>query len=306
MKFDRISDTVTLIDVEPPIPGWSEFIGIYVLIDDRIGIIDVGPQVSHASLIDGLKALAIDPKRVSHVMLTHIHLDHAGAIGELIDFLPNAVVVVHPRGAPHLINTEKLWDGSLKTSGELALLQGRPRNIPESRVISAHDGMRISLGERIELEVIHTPGHASHHVSFLDINSGMLFVGEASGICNMGAGFLRLATPPPLVLEPTIASIDRLLERHPTGICYSHFGFSNDAEALLRGARDQLELWKEIIADSFKQGETDPESILPVLIEKDTALEKLQQLSEDQMSRERYFMTNSVKGFIEYLSRNPA
>jgi glyoxylase-like metal-dependent hydrolase (beta-lactamase superfamily II) len=297
MKIHRLSEQLTMIDVQPPIRGQSEFIGPYVLSAEQVALIDVGPHSSAGNLIAGLTALDVDPENVSCILLTHIHIDHAGAVGDLLEFLPNARVIVHPRGSPHLVNTERLWQGSLQVLGELAEMYGRPPNIPQERILLGEDGMRIGLGSGVELEVIHTPGHAAHHLSFLEQKSGFLFAGEAGGGYVAKVDLLRPETPPPLRLDHKLASIDKLLERRPKTIYYAHFGSGEDAQSKLRRYREQLKLWQSVVSEALRNG-AQSEEIFTALMEKDVSLEGLKKLPEDLYQRERYFMYISIKGFV--------
>jgi glyoxylase-like metal-dependent hydrolase (beta-lactamase superfamily II) len=157
--------------------------------------------------------------------------------------------------------------------------------------------MRIGLGNGIELEVIHTPGHAAHHLSFLEPKSGLLFAGEAGGDYVAKVDLLLPATPPPFMLDIKLASINKLLERKPTTIYYAHFGSGGDAQSKLRRYRDQLQLWQSVVSEALRNG-AQPEEIFAALMEKDASLEGLKKLPEDQYQRERYFMFNSIKGFV--------
>lgn len=297
MKIHCLSERLKMIDVQPPIPGQSEFIGIYVLSGEQVALIDVGPYSSAGNLIKGLTALHIDPQNVSYIFITHIHIDHAGALGDLLEFLPNARVIVHPKGVAHLVNTEKLWQGSLQVLGDLAEKYGRPRNIPQERVLPAEDGMRIGLGKGVELEIIHTPGHAAHHMSFLEEKTGILFAGEAGGDYAAKVDLLRPATPPPLIVRYKLASIDKLLERKPTTIYYAHFGCGGDAQSKLRRHKEQLNLWRSVVSEALQKG-AQPDAIFSALMEKDVNLEGLKRLPQDQYQRECYFISNSIKGFV--------
>jgi len=291
-----------MIDVEPPVAGWDEFIGPYVLGARQVALVDVGPSSSAGNLIDGLKALYIKPKSVSHILLTHVHLDHAGAIGELLEFLPQANVVVHPKGAPHLADTDKLWEGSAKTLGDLAEKYGRPQNVAPERIVPVEDGMRIGLGDGLDLEVMYTPGHAVHHLSFFERGSGMLFAGEAGGVYTSRDDLLRPATPSPFILEQKLASIDKLVERKPTTICYGHFGPGKDARHNLLRYREQLELWREVVSEILASG-AGSEAIFSELMERDANLESMKDLPEDQYQRECYFMINNIRGFVGYVEK---
>ncbi|MDY6912079.1 MAG: MBL fold metallo-hydrolase [Chloroflexota bacterium] len=302
MEIHQLAYDLNMIDVSPEIPGWEEFIGSYIFGRDQLALIDVGPRSTAGTLIDGIKSLHIDPKRFRYILLTHIHIDHAGAIGELLEFLPKAKVVVHPKGASHLTNTGKLWEGSLQTLGDLAEKYGRPQNIPAERIIPAEDGLLIRLGEKIGLEVIYTPGHAAHHMSFLEPQSGVLFAGEAGGVYTSKADLLRPTTPSPFNLEQTMASIDKLLQRNPSTIFYGHFGHGGDASGQLWRHREQLSLWLRVIGRAHQAG-GDREAIFSELLYRDVTLEGLKELSEDQYLRARYFINNSINGFLGYVEK---
>lgn len=301
MEAHHLSECLSMIDVQPPIPGHSEFIGIYVFGSEQVVLVDVGPHCSAGSLIEGLESLGVNPKSVRHILLTHIHIDHAGAAADLLKFLPQARVVVHPRGRAHLVNTERLWQGSRQVLGDLAEKYEKPPNIPEERILPAEDGMCIGLGDEMEIEVIHTPGHAAHHLSFLEKRSGLLFVGEAGGDYLSRVDLLRPATPPPLIAKYALASINKLLERKLTTIYYAHFGCGGEAKGKLRRYRRQLQLWQKVIEEALKNG-AHPQAILSALIENDATLKGLKNLPPELYQRECYFIYNSIKGFVSNIN----
>lgn len=302
MQTYHLSEHLSMIDVQPPISGWNEFVGVYVLGREQMALIDAGPYCSAGNLINGLDELGIERENVSYIFLTHIHIDHAGAAGELLQHLPNARVVVHPRGAPHLANPDKLWEGSLKTLGELAKKQGRPQNVAPERIIAAEEGTIIPLGDEFELEVIHTPGHAAHHMSFFDRRSGKLFAGEAGGAYTAKVNLLRPATPPPLLLEHYLESIDKLLRRDATGIYYAHYGPGKDARTKLQRHKEQAKLWREVICDALEHG-AEYDGIFSKLMAEDASLNGLKELPKDQYQREHYFIINAIGGFVGYIEK---
>lgn len=304
MKIHNLAPNLSMIDVEPPIPGWEEFIGVYVLKGEQVALIDVGPQSSAGKLIEGLEALKVNPQHVSHILLTHIHLDHAGAVGGLLGSLPNARVVVHPKGVPHLVNPGKLWEASINTLGDMARQYGRPHPVPPERIIAAEDGSNIALGDKIELEAIYTPGHAAHHLSFLEAGSGMLFAGETCGVYLETVAFLRPSTPPPLILEQALASIDRLLERNPGTVYFGHFGSGGDARLQLSRHKGQLQLWRTVIGEALGKGIEEPEAILSKLLARDPFLKNLEKLPQAQYQRERFLMLSGIKGFLGDITQN--
>ncbi|GAI02482.1 unnamed protein product, partial [marine sediment metagenome] len=164
MKTYSLAHNLKLIDVAPPIPGFEKFISVYVLKAKKVALIDVGPSVSVENLMAGLGELNINPTDISYIFATHIHIDHAGGIGKAIKQMPNAMVVVQERGRPHLIEPARLWEDSQRALGERALKYGAIEPVPQDKILVVKEGMIINLGE-MKIEVLSTPGHASHHLS---------------------------------------------------------------------------------------------------------------------------------------------
>ncbi len=192
------------------------------------------------------------PSEIDYIILTHIHIDHAGGAGTALRDMPRAKVLAHSQALRHLVDPTKLWEASLKTLGDLALQYGRIEPVPEDRVAAATDLMTIDLGRGLVLEVHLTPGHAAHHLSLFDRKNGILIAGEAAGVCVNGA--VRMATPPPFRLDETLSSIDRLISLEPKTLCYGHFGCYGDAVERLRLARSKLLTWHEIVGSAAREG----------------------------------------------------
>jgi glyoxylase-like metal-dependent hydrolase (beta-lactamase superfamily II) len=225
-------------------------------------------------------------------VLTHIHIDHAGGIGKAVGAMPNAMVVVHERALPHLVNPEKLWAASLRTLGDLAIKYGEIEPVPAARIVAAQDNMKLDLGG-IELEVYFTPGHAIHHLSLFDRAHGILLAGEAAGVCTDGK--VRPATPPPFKLEEMLASVDKLIGLKPIKLCYGHFGCYDNGLARLEQYRKKLLTWQQIVIDETGLGKS-AEVILSVLRERDRDLSYLDKLGEDEYQREMVLLLNSIRG----------
>ena len=301
MKVYRLAHNIGLIDVAPPITGFEDLIGIYVLGGDKIALIDVGPSVSLGNLFSGLEELGISPQDVSYILVTHIHLDHNGGIGGAIKQMPNAIAIVHERGKPHLADPARLWKSSQHVSGELAFKYGQPEPVPRDRMLIAKEGMTINLGG-MEIEVLLTPGHASHHLSFLERKKGRLFVGEAAGVYIEDIDLVRPATARPFHLVQTLATLDRLISVDPIVLCYSHFGCATGAQDKLRAYKQQLILWGNVIAEQMAD-KADLQDIYNKIKERDRSLERLNDLPPDQRQRELYFAENSIKGYIDYFKK---
>jgi glyoxylase-like metal-dependent hydrolase (beta-lactamase superfamily II) len=173
--------------------------------------------------------------------------------------------------------------------------------VPADRIAEASDRMLIDLvGTR--LEVYLTPGHAVHHLSLFDRDSGTLIAGEAAGVCVNGV--IRPATPPPFKLEETVASIDRLIGLEPRKICYGHFGCYDNGLERLRHYREKLFLWYEIIKSEAARG-TGIDDMLPLLKKRDRDLDYLDVLNRDEYARELVLLNNSILGMAGTTRRSP-
>lgn len=278
------------------IDGLEGFIGSWVFDGDITFIVDVGPKTSLPTLLEGLQELGM--KRLDYIFLTHVHIDHAGATSSLITCFPEAKVVCHPLGITHLIDPQKLWEGSQKVLGPLALKYGEIDPVPERNILSSDDF------KSEDIRIILTPGHAAHHLSVL--HHHRLFAGEAGGIfLDFGDEYyLRPATPPRFILEETVASIDKLLETQAQDIYYAHAGFHRDARKMLKRYREQLFFWRDIVAEQMKeQGKNDLiDRCISMVVERDELLRSLRIMKKEERDRESFFTRNSLLGFIEYLT----
>lgn len=200
----------------------------------RVGdvLIDPGPESSVESL---LAALGGEEPRA--LLLTHIHLDHAGATGALVRRWPGVEVFVHERGAPHLIDPEKLLASASRLYGdEMDRLWGEVLPVPEDRVTA------LSGGETVHgLEVAYTPGHASHHVSYFDPESGRAFVGDTAAVRIPPSDFIQPPTPPPDIdLEAWSGSLDLIEAWTPASLGLTHFGAIEDPVVHIAAVRRRL------------------------------------------------------------------
>ena len=225
--------------------GFAGITGAFVVRGERTALVETGPKSSLEHQLAGLDAAGIE--RVDCVVVTHIHLDHAGAAGSLAARWPDARVYVHPVGAPHLADPSKLWSSASRIYGDaMETLWGGIDPIPPDRIVEVHDGDTIDLGGGVTLRAVETPGHARHHHALLDESTGVLFSGDALGVRLPDAGVIRPATPPPeFDLEAAIASIGRIRDRAPARLCFTHFGLSDgeDPEATCEAAVDALVEW---------------------------------------------------------------
>lgn len=186
-------------------------------------IVETGPRSSIDHVLAGLDRA--DVASLEKIVVTHIHLDHAGAAGTLCRHFPDAEVYVHEVGAPHLADPTKLWSSAARIYGDdMERLWGGIDPIPEDRIHPLKDGDTVGLGGRT-LTAVDTPGHAYHHHSFVDSATGIMFTGDALGVRLPDVGIVRPATPPPeFHLEKAIASIERIRSLEPSQVWLTHFG----------------------------------------------------------------------------------
>jgi glyoxylase-like metal-dependent hydrolase (beta-lactamase superfamily II) len=200
-------------------------------------MIDPGPTSCLNTLLEGL-----DGERPRALLLTHIHLDHAGASGSLVQRWPDLEVYVHERGARHMLSPERLLDSARQLYGDdMDRLWGDMLPVPERNIRVLHGGERLWGGE---FEVAYTPGHASHHVSFL--HDGTAFVGDVGGARIAGARLTIPPTPPPDIdLEKWHTSIELIRAWEPRRMVMTHFGESDDVDAQLAELSSRLDEWAE-------------------------------------------------------------
>jgi len=220
-----------------------------------VALIDPGPTSTLANLDDELARAGISWADVRHLLLTHIHLDHAGAAGTIVRAHPHVRVYVHEKGAPHLMDPTRLLSSATRLYGdEMDRLWGEVRAVPQEVLTVLRGGERIDLGRPVH--VAYTPGHASHHVSyFID---GIAFVGDTTGVRVVPDGYVLPATPPPDVeLVAWKESLERIAAWHPDALFLTHFGPSAPARTHVSAFTDHLEWTSALVKASIARAEAD-------------------------------------------------
>ncbi|WP_236031250.1 MBL fold metallo-hydrolase [Ktedonospora formicarum] len=286
-----------------PFQGEHDIIGAYLLADGgEIALIDPGPGSTSEALLDGIRQAGFDPARVTHLLATHIHLDHTGGIGTLLHTMPEARVLVHSKGASHLINPDKLITSSARIYGErMQELWGSIDPVPEHNVQIINDGDVLTIAQR-RLEVHYTPGHASHHIIFFDVHSGDLFAGDVAGVRLQGVDYVRPPTPPPdLDIEAWSASIDTLKRLRPDVLYLAHFGPTSTPIPHLEHLREKLYSWGDFVLHAMRDGLSEG-AIIDRLIEH--VQPELKRVSSEERTLKRYeIATNyamTVQGYMRY------
>ncbi len=213
----------------------------YLVRGERTGLIESGTAAAGEHLADQLSSL-LGARRLDYIFLTHIHLDHAGGAGALAARYPDAAVVVHARGLPHLIDPSRLIEGVQRASPSLFPLYGRPTLIPEDQLVGVVGGESFDLGDGIQIDVVASPGHAPHHVCFYEPRSRTLFTGDAVG--NWGIPVhVPLTVPPRFTLETGLETLETLRQLHPRSLAYTHFGITKNAVGQIDGYARTLTAW---------------------------------------------------------------
>lgn len=213
-----------------------------------VALIDPGPSTTHQSLKESLRRKGISITDVRQILLTHIHLDHAGVTGTLVRENPGIEVLVHERGAMHMIDPSKLLASAGRLYGaDMDRLWGDFIPLPAARVKALKGEERIVAAGR-ELEVAYTPGHASHHVSYFDGASRVAFVGDTAGIRRTGRDYIMPPTPPPDIdLDAWRTSEDRILSWEPETLFLTHFGPFHGARMHFQDMTERLGVWSGIV-----------------------------------------------------------
>lgn len=289
-----------MVDLEPM--GIKNLIASYVLKGNKVAIVESGPMASIRNLLAGLREIGIKTKEVDYVTVSHVHADHAGGAGALLRHLPNAKLLAHAKGAPHLVKPKKLWTQTKQILGKVAEMYGEVQPVPEKRIIIGTDGMVINLGEDVELEVLETPGHASHELSFHENNDRGIFPGDTAGIYLNEFDMVIPTTPTPFRLEKALASLNRLVEMTPKKLYYTHFGPADDAVKKLKAYAAQLKLWGKIILEGM-ESEEELESLYERILEKDASMKAAAEFISNHVVLGGDTIRN-IQGFIEYFRKS--
>jgi glyoxylase-like metal-dependent hydrolase (beta-lactamase superfamily II) len=298
----------TVVTIDSVMHGAEGVTAVYYLPGPRPAIIETAPATSLRSVLAGLAAAGVTD--LDWIVLTHIHLDHAGAAGHLAQRFPRARVVVRAEGAPHLVDPSRLWASAARLYPDMEGLWGTMLPIPAHRIdVVSADGVVADLGDGRRLEAVYTPGHARHHMALFEPSSGDLFTGDAAGVFLEEVGAVHPATPPPeFDLEANLESLRRLQALGATRAFPTHFGLSavdpsdlfDEAAASLRRAVCVAE---EVVAG----GGGEPEIALGL---RDDELAALPRLSEDEELANRLGETTSYElnaaGIARYLRKRGA
>jgi len=276
---------------------------VYLLDGPRKAIVDSGPASSAPAVLAGIRQAGIDPADINYIVITHVHLDHAGGAATLLTDMPQAKVVVHRRGARHMVNMEKLVAGTIAAQGaEILGRYGECLPVPPERIISVDEGNAIELGDGQVLEFMDTPGHAPHELCIRETKNGGVFTGDALGLLLGGRRTLLACHPPPsFVPELVLATVDRLRNMKPAYLYFAHFGASADSEAVLGHIARQIRKLVDA-AMEYRPGDYEAMTERLMAMMRDD-LEPIRDMGEIYRFSRDYLVKSGVAGFVDYFKK---
>jgi glyoxylase-like metal-dependent hydrolase (beta-lactamase superfamily II) len=237
----------SVFQIDTKMAGYPGITAGYLIRGSRPCLVETGTAPSAPIVAAALESLGVGAADLASVVVTHIHLDHAGGAGDIAARYPSAQIVVHERGARHLADPSRLMASAKMVYGDaLDKLFGALAPVPASRIVSVGDTGTVDLGDGRRLDAHYSPGHAKHHVGLIDSLSGDLYVGDAAGVYIPETGDLRPATPPPdFDLEVALDSLRKFRSLEPTRLLFSHYGPVSDVDTILERSAEEITVWVE-------------------------------------------------------------
>ncbi|MEU8198997.1 MBL fold metallo-hydrolase [Microbispora amethystogenes] len=293
-------------EIDTRMAGYSGITAGYLILGDRPCLVETGTSTSAPVVRDALSSLGVGPDDLATVVVTHIHLDHAGGVGDIAAYYPSAEIVVHEKGARHLADPSRLMASAKMVWGDkLDVLFGALTPTDAARIRALGDTGTIDLGGGRTLSSHYSPGHAKHHVGLLDSLTGDLYVGDAAGVYLPETGDLRPATPPPdFDLDVALDSIALFSALTPQRLLFSHYGPVGDVPSILERSAEELRVWVDLTRRAHAEGMEVDHAVAMV---RDRTRERYAALRGDDATAERFELlseaASNVAGIIHWLDR---
>ena len=243
-------------EIDTLLGGWERVTAGYLIEGPAPVLVETGSQSSVPALLAALAEHGVGADDLAGVAVTHIHLDHAGGVGDVARAFPRATVYVHEKGARHLAEPDRLVRSAAQVYGDLLdSLYGRLDPTPAERIHVLADGETIAVGPGRTLTTVDSPGHAKHHLALHDSGSGILFAGDAVGVRLPDVGVLRPSTPPAdFDLDQALTSLRKFADRRPAGVALAHYGLLPEPSVMLEEAEGVLRQWAEVAERAWREG----------------------------------------------------
>jgi glyoxylase-like metal-dependent hydrolase (beta-lactamase superfamily II) len=302
VDVEEVAENIYMIDDR--VCSISKLGSVYLLDEEKKALVDSGPPSSASAVLEGIKKIGVKAEDINYIIVTHIHLDHAGGTGVLLERMPQAQVLVHYKGAKHLVKLTELMESATRTQGRRIIAQyGEVVPVEPERVGIIHDNDVIQLSGEQVLDFIDAPGHAPHELCIFEKRNRGIFVGDALGLYLADGEVLLPCHPPPSFdVEMSISTIKRLMTLNASQLYFAHFGASGRAQETLQMAIDQIQVYAGMVAAAVSENGLDgvaerlSKELRPALepLKKQPAVYKL--VSED-------LLPSGINGFINYYSK---
>lgn len=293
-------------EIDTRMAGYSGITAGYLILGDRPCLVETGTATSAPVVRDALASLGVGPGDLATIVVTHIHLDHAGGVGDLAGFYPEAEIVVHEKGARHLADPSRLMASARMVWGDkLDVLFGEMSPTEAARIRALGDTGSVDLGNGRTLSSHYSPGHAKHHVGLIDSGTGDLYVGDAAGVYLPQTGDLRPATPPPdFDLRTALDSIALFEALGPQRLLFSHYGPVDDVQTTLERSAEELRVWVDLTRQAHSAGMDLDHAVAMV---RDRTRERYAALQADDATAEQFELLSgapsNVAGILHWLDR---
>jgi glyoxylase-like metal-dependent hydrolase (beta-lactamase superfamily II) len=265
LQTGQLGNTIAYLDnglLDTPGVGTT-----YLVRGDDIAIVETGTSLCAPTIVEGLQVLGVRAEAVRHIVLTHVHMDHAGGAGVLAQAMPEARVYIHSLTAQHLVDPSRLLPSAERALGDLFARHGTIVPLPAERLGPA-ETLDLDLGAGVRLQAVATPGHSPDHLSYYEPSSGALFAGDSIGISLPAFGYHGPVTPPPAYdVGAQLATFDKLLEMPLDRLLFSHWGPSHEPpQAMIRRLKADFEHFDELVRSSLEQEHIDEAAIIRAML----------------------------------------
>ncbi len=300
MYATKVAENVFLLDTYAL--GQPGTVSAYVVKGEKPTLVDCGYATSFDSVVAGLAEIGLSPSDIRYLIPTHVHLDHAGAAGHLMKVMPNARLLAHEKGVPHLVDPARLIESATRVFGEVIMgLYGLPLPIPSERITAVGNEMHLDLGGGASASLIHSPGHAPHQLSVLLDRQRLLLTADAVGIVYPGLKTLIPTTPPPSFNPAELVRTVAVLEQTtPRKLLVPHYGERDDAGVVFEDTSSKVQRWVKEVRDLKNKGQglDETSETMAAQVRAEAGVEELPIYATVSVR-------TSVMGILHYLEKNP-